>query len=197
MKTEVRKTDEALIDAIMANDTDALGELYNRYYKKVFQKCLSLVKDPDEAFDLAQEALLKAFDHLKSFRRDSTFSTWLYIIVHRHCLVALRKKNKSSLQTEDTLDEEADRIAENTDDAETRTESEALMLSLINRLPDADKELLLLKYREGESIESLQHKLQLSTSAIKMRLKRSKEKLNAVYMVALSMGLTEALAQLA
>jgi RNA polymerase sigma-70 factor (ECF subfamily) len=197
MKTEVRKSDEELITAILANDTDALGELYNRYYKKVFQKCLSLVKDPDEAFDLAQEALLKAFDHLKNFRKDSSFSTWLYIIAHRHCLLALRKKNKNGVQSTEALDEEADRLAENSDEVERRIESETIMFSLINQLPEADKELLFLKYREGESIESLQEKLQLSTSAIKMRLKRSKEKLNNVYVVALSVGLAEALAMLA
>ena len=197
MKTEVRKSDEELITAILANDTDALGELYNRYYKKVFQKCLSLVKDPDEAFDLAQEALLKAFDHLKNFRKDSSFSTWLYIIAHRHCLLALRKKNKNGVQSNDVLDEEADRLAENSDEAEHRIESEAIMFSLIDQLPEADRELLYLKYREGESIEALQQKLQLSTSAIKMRLKRSKEKLNNVYVVALSVGLAEALAMLA
>jgi RNA polymerase sigma-70 factor (ECF subfamily) len=197
MRTEVRKSDEELITAILANDTDALGELYNRYYKKVFQKCLSLVKDPDEAFDLAQEALLKAFDHLKNFRQDSSFSTWLYIIAHRHCLLALRKKNKNGVQSTEALDEEADRLAENSDEVERRIESETIMFSLINQLPEADKELLFLKYREGESIESLQQKLQLSTSAIKMRLKRSKEKLNNVYVVALSVGLAEALAMLA
>ncbi|SHH35410.1 RNA polymerase sigma-70 factor, ECF subfamily [Chryseolinea serpens] len=197
MKTEVRKSDEELITSILANDTDALGELYNRYYKKVFQKCLSLVKDPDEAFDLAQEALLKAFDHLKNFRKDSSFSTWLYIIAHRHCLLALRKKNKNGVQSTEALDEEADRLAENSDEVERRIESETIMFSLINQLPEADKELLFLKYREGESIESLQEKLQLSTSAIKMRLKRSKEKLNNVYVVALSVGLAEALAMLA
>jgi RNA polymerase sigma factor (sigma-70 family) len=197
MKAEVRKSDEELITAILANDTDALGELYNRYYKKVFQKCLSLVKDPDEAFDLAQEALLKAFDHLKNFRKDSSFSTWLYIIAHRHCLLALRKKNKNGVQSTEALDEEADRLAENTDEVERRIESETIMFSLINQLPEADKELLFLKYREGESIEALQQKLQLSTSAIKMRLKRSKEKLNNVYVAALSVGLAEALAMLA
>lgn len=197
MRTEVRKSDEELIAAILTNDADALGELYNRYYKKVFQKCLSLMKDPDEAFDLAQEALLKAFDHLKNFRKDSSFSTWLYIIAHRHCLLALRKKNKNGVQSTETLNEEADRLAENTDEAEHRMESEAIMFSLINQLPEADKELLFLKYGEGESIEALQQKLQISTSAIKMRLKRSKEKLNNVYVVALSVGLAEALAMLA
>jgi RNA polymerase sigma-70 factor (ECF subfamily) len=111
--------------------------------------------------------------------------------------LALRKKNKSGVQSNEALDEEADRLAENSDETEHRIESEAIMFSLINQLPEADRELLYLKYREGESIEALQQKLQLSTSAIKMRLKRSKEKLNNVYVVALSVGLAEALAMLA
>ncbi len=69
-----------------------------------------------------------------------------------------------------------------------------MMFSLINNLPEAERKLLLLKYSEGESIESLQEMFQLSASAIKMRLKRSKDKLNELYALASSAGLAAALA---
>jgi len=197
MKNFEKIADEELIKGILQNDHDALGELYNRYYKKVFQKCLSLVKDHDEAFDLAQEALMKAFDNLKNFRGESSFSTWLYIITHRYCLEALRKRNKRMVQPSGHLfNEESKHRTETMDESMDRSEYENIMFSLINKLPETEKELLLLKYSKGESIESLQFMFHISSSAIKMRLKRSKEKLNQLYMLATTIGLAEALSQL-
>ena len=64
-------TDEALVAAIRHDDRKALGELYNRYYKKVFNKCFSFTRKQEEAFDLAQESLIKAFDNIHSFNNFS------------------------------------------------------------------------------------------------------------------------------
>jgi RNA polymerase sigma factor (sigma-70 family) len=198
MKTFKNTTHEELIRAILQDDHHALGELYNRYYRKVFQKCLSFVKDHDEAFDLAQEALMKAFENLKSFRGDSSFSTWLYIITHRYCLGALRKRNRMIVKTSPVNfggDESSDLIIAS-EEAVDLDEQEYIMFCLINKLPEAERELLMLKYSQGESIASLQSTLHLSSSAIKMRLKRTREKLNQLYLLASTIGLAEALAQL-
>ena len=197
MKNFEKITDEELIKGVLNSDHDAQGELYSRYYKKVFQKCFSIVKDHDEAFDLAQEALLKAFDKLKSFRGESSFSTWLYIITHRYCLEALRKRKKQIvINSNVSSEEEMLNLMEINDESIDRSEMEKIMFILIDKLPETEKELLLLKYSEGESIDSLQSMLHISSSAVKMRLKRSKEKLNQLYMLATSIGLTEALSQL-
>jgi RNA polymerase sigma factor (sigma-70 family) len=197
MKTVEKFKDEELIKKILQDDQDALGELYDRYYKKVFQKCLSLMKDNDEAFDLAQEALMKAFDNLKNFRGESSFSTWLYIIVHRHCLEALRKRNKRLvINAELDSGKEAEYLTDSNTLSQDQSDIENIMFSLINNLPENEKELLLLKYSKGESIDSLHSMYHISSSAVKMRLKRSKEKLNQLYMLATTVGLAEALSQL-
>jgi len=193
MKQLDNLTDEQLVrQATLQNDPDALGNLYNRYYKRVFQKCLSIVKDPDMAFDLAEEAILKAFDNLKGFKGQSSFSTWLYVITHRHCITSITRKNK---QARALITMDKDRETHTTDSL-AQEDQEAMMFSLINNLPEAERKLLLLKYSEGESIESLQEMFQLSASAIKMRLKRSKDKLNELYALASSAGLAAALATL-
>ena len=197
MKTFEKFKDEELIKKILQHDQDALGELYHRYYKKVFQKCLSLIKDNDEAFDLAQEALLKAFDKLKNFRGESTFSTWLYIIVHRYCLEALRKRNRQvAINFQLGSGEDTEYLIECNNISQDQSDMENIMFSLINNLPENERELLLLKYSKGESIDTLHSMYHISSSAVKMRLKRSKEKLNQLYMLATTVGLTEALSQL-
>ncbi|MBL0742717.1 RNA polymerase sigma factor [Chryseolinea lacunae] len=194
MKTFENMTDEALIGRVVKRDAEAFGELYSRYYNKVFQKCVSIVKDHDDAFDLAQEALIKALNSLHTFRGDASFSTWLYIIVHRHCLEFLRKKNKQHIHPLTAKQGEALGMDDAGDDSLSQTELEKIMLALIESLPEAEKKLLLLKYSEGESIEALQHMYHLSASAVKMRLKRAKERLNHLYAIALHAGLAVALA---
>lgn len=190
-----KSTDAELIAAILKQDNMAMGELYSRYYQKVFQKCLTMVKDHDQAFDLAEESLIKAFDNLSSFRGVSSFSTWLYTITHRHCLEVLRKEKKKNIKNNVDLDESNEPLIEPGDSMEAE-EREAMMLALINALPDEEKSLLLLKYNEGETIESLQRSMEVSSSAIKMRLMRTKEKLNQLYTLATMVGLQAVLSQL-
>ncbi|HEX5171861.1 MAG TPA: sigma-70 family RNA polymerase sigma factor [Cyclobacteriaceae bacterium] len=194
MKNYEKLGDQDLITLILEKDSLATGELYKRYYKKVYQKCLSLVRDPDEAFDLAEESLMRAFEKLDTFKGDSSFSTWLYVITHRHCLGFLRKASHGRPSIDGASQkEEYEEVNLNEVDS---VDPHAIMLTLINEMPQKEKALLLLKYYEGESIESLQHHLNLSASAIKMRLKRSKEKLNYLYSIAVSSGLASALALL-
>lgn len=192
-------SDEALVNAIRQNDRQALGELYNRYYKKVFNKCYSFTKKQEEAFDLAQESLMKAFDNIHSFKGESSFSTWLYTITHRHCLAAIKKNGRFQfhpLEENAVSDEDQNEQVPVSEETNDRAEQELIMFSLINALPEKERTLLNLKYLQGESIENLQSQLHISGSAVKMRLKRSREKLNALYALALTYGLEQVLGQI-
>lgn len=191
-------SDEELVKAIRQDDREALGELYNRFYKKVFNKCYSFTKNQEEAFDLAQESLMKAFDHIHSFKGESSFSTWLYIITQRHCLAAVKKNGRFqfyTLEENSTREDEKNDNSSANDESGERAEQESIMYSLINALPERERELLNLKYLRGESIENLQTQLNISSSAVKMRLKRTREKLNALYTLALTYGLEQVLEQ--
>ncbi len=192
-------TDEELVAAIREGDRLALGELYNRYYKKVFNKCFSFTKKQEEAFDLAQEALMKAFDNIHSFKGESSFSTWLYTITHRHCLATLKKNGRfqfHSLEANSYRDDDQPDGTPAAEETSDRAEQELIMYSLINALPDKERHLLKLKYLQGESVESLQTQLNISGSAVKMRLKRSREKLNMLYALALTYGLEQVLGRI-
>jgi len=195
MKQNTALADEQLILAIRQGNSDAFGELYNRYYKKVYYKCLSFTKNQEEAFDYAQESLMKAFDHLDTFRGQASFSTWLYTITTHHCLAGLKKNSRISTTalSEQFTEGESTHVAVAAEDNTERNEQETIMYTLINHLPENEKTLLTLKYEQGESIEVLQQKMGLNASAVKMRLKRSKEKLNTMYMLALTYGIEQVL----
>lgn len=174
--------DEYWIEQYRRGNTEGMGILYQRYFPKVYHKCLSLCKDTDQAFDLAQDILLKAFEHLHTFCGRSTFSTWLYALTYNHYRDFFRKSKRlvvsrlREFDPGDELDLEADFLEVNESDS-----SQTNMLALLNKLPDMEKTLLLLKYRDGESIEQLKTQFSLSAGAIKMRLKRARAKLNQLY----------------
>lgn len=184
------ETDDRLIRLHRAGNPLALAELYRRYYHKVFQSCYRFTKDPEMAFDLAQESLVKAFDHLTHFRNEASFSTWLFAITRHHCITALKKTKRNFARVPG---EQLPEVAEDTDEVSSRAEQEQIMYTLIEHLPPVEKELLHQKYREGVSIEDLVAQTGLQASAIKMRLKRSKDKLNALYVLAMTYGVEQVL----
>ena len=179
MKTAPTQSDVQLINLYKVGDNHSMGVLYQRYSKKVYHKCLSFLKNEDDAFDVSQDVLLKSFDKIHSFKGKSSFSTWLYTITTNHCLEYLRKKNKiflSSLNDWDIPDE----IIENTADILINQKEEAV-INIIKNMPKVDKELLTKKYENNASVKELQIEFALSASAVKMRLMRARQKVMNSY----------------
>ncbi|MFA8437232.1 MAG: RNA polymerase sigma factor [Marinifilaceae bacterium] len=182
MKTRwtVDLSDQQLIQNYLMGDQYSIGVLYERYFQKVLFKCFTFSKNQVEAQDLAQEVLMKAFEKLKTFRGDASFSTWLYRITHNHCIEVTRgRKNKKLMELQSIeLDgsELSYRPDEDAEDLETKLEIEALMLQAMDKLSETERLMLKMKYLDGNSIQELQQFFKLSTSAVKMRLLRAKQK---------------------
>jgi RNA polymerase sigma-70 factor (ECF subfamily) len=175
--------DEHWINQYRLGNPNSLDVLYKRYFKKVYYTCLSMSRDPDQAFDLAQDALLKAFENLPTFRGHSSFSTWLYTITYNHCCEFFRKSKRLLVHRLEHFDQDEleDIAGPFLDEASLQAYAESRMMTLLNTIPETDKKMLFLKYYEGRSIEYLQTEFMLSASAVKMRLKRAKRKLNVLY----------------
>lgn len=176
-------SDEDLIKAIVMNNNTMLFEiLYDRYDRLVFNKCMGFSKHVDEAKDLTQDVFLKLFVKLSSFKGKSKFSTWLYAFTYNHCVnyvnrstaKKIEKKSVEADQLEDTYYEEED------DNSLNQLKVEKLKEALELISPE-EKMILLLKYQDYMSIKELADVLDIGESAVKMRLKRAKEKLINVY----------------
>ncbi len=173
-------SDEQLIRDYIGGDNNAVGILYNRYYKKVYHKCLSFTKDQEDAFDFTQDVLLKAFGKINTFKGDAKFSTWLFSITHNHCVTQMTSKKRLLFDDNYTQYE----IEDEEYDLEERELRENLELEIdnyLNELSEADKSLLDFKYRQKLSISDLQKQLNLSASAVKMRLLRARKKIEQIY----------------
>jgi RNA polymerase sigma factor (sigma-70 family) len=102
-------TDEELIwrfqaDAEQPHAGEHADELFRRYSVRVAKWCWRFTGDREEALDLSQEVLMKAYRHLGSFRSDAKFSTWLYSITRNHCLNHIRQRAASAMGATEPLE---------------------------------------------------------------------------------------------
>lgn len=176
-------TDLEIIELILASGkTVYFSELYDRYANKVYGKAIQMVKDRDLAQDLAHDILIKAFLKLNTFQGKSSFSTWLYQVSYTHCIDYIRKNSK--MRSETLEEERFDTSASSGDDEvqekillEIKLQRLTEILEMIN--PE-DKMFLLMKYQDRMSIKELAEQFDMSESAVKMKLKRIRDKVRSI-----------------
>src|SRR5499425_3899184 len=83
--------DADLVERYLAGDMTAFDELMIRYERQIYRVCYRFVENREDAMDLAQEVFIKAFEHLGTFRRESSLKTWLYRIAMNHCINHVKK----------------------------------------------------------------------------------------------------------
>jgi RNA polymerase sigma-70 factor (ECF subfamily) len=178
-------SDEDLVKAIvLKNDTLLFEILYDRYDKLVYNKCRGFSKHDDEAEDLTQDIFLKLFVKLKTFKGKSKFSTWLYSFTYNHCVnyvnrSTAKKIEKQSVDTDNLKDEHYG--FQEQDEADIQNLKVEKLKEALDKISPEEKMILLLKYQDSLSIKDLCGVLDIGESAVKMRLKRAKEKLVNVY----------------
>ncbi len=155
-------------------------ELYDRYAPMVYNKCYGFAKNMDEAKDLTQDVFLRVFIKLASFKGNSKFSTWLFAFTYNHCVNYVTRNTAKKLEKQSVSSENID-IQNIGDDLESTSDFQDMRVEKLHKImtfmSPKDKMILLLKYQDGLSVKELSKALDISESAVKMRLKRAKEKL--------------------
>ena len=177
-------SDEELVKTIVSsNDTLLFEILYDRYAKMVYNKCRGFSKRDDEAEDLAQDIFLKLFVKLKTFKGNSKFSTWLYAFTYNHCVNYVNRNTAKKIEKQSvdaTHIQDSGYSIEDNDNDINQLKVDKLKEALELITPE-EKMILLLKYQDYLSIKELTDILDIGESAVKMRIKRAKEKLINVY----------------
>lgn len=168
-------TDEEIIRQVLPTQPNqGFESLYERYVGKVYNRCLSMTHDAEKAQDFTQDIFLKVFSKLDAFEQRSSFSTWLYSISYNHCADQLRlAKRLVTTSIEESLPED---IADSSE-AHLHEEAMQLVSQSIAMLSTKEQALLRLKYEDGLSIKAIAELYLLKESAVKMRLKHSREKI--------------------
>ena len=175
-------SDEEAIEAYLATqNVNYFNILYDRYSKKVFGKCYSLLKIEAKAEDAAQEIFVKVLLNLSKFSGKSKFSTWLYSITYNFCIDAIRKNKKNVGVLVDDMGVFGEVVEDEIEDTELMETNVLRLKEVLNILPAGDKAILLMKYQDEFSIKEICAVLDKSESAVKMKIKRAKEKFKKTY----------------
>lgn len=176
--------DFKLIDqATHQGDESAFAKLMERYKKPVYHMILKMVRNVDDAEDLTIEAFAKAFRNLKRFKKDYTFSTWLFRIATNNAIDFIRKKKLEtySLNTSFT-DESGDSVNIDvedrnlTPDEETiKTQKIELVRMFVTKLPAKYQRLVRLRYFDELSYEEIAKELDAPLGTVKAQLHRARE----------------------
>ena len=177
-------TDEELVFKIVeTNNSQLFAILYDRFSKVVYNKCYGFSKNKEEAEDLTHDVFIRLFVKLKTFKGNSKFSTWLYSFTYNFCVNYVQrnthKKNEKITVVTDQIKEEDE--SQDIDDAqlfELKSEKLGKALSLIDV---KEKMILLMKYQDDMSIKEISETLVIGESAVKMRIKRAKQKVVIAY----------------
>ncbi|HEU4333945.1 MAG TPA: sigma-70 family RNA polymerase sigma factor [Candidatus Eisenbacteria bacterium] len=181
MAQELKKLpDEELVRRAQADDERAFGELVERYESKVYSLGIKMLRNPEDAEDVLQDTFLRAYRGLKSFKGNSTFSTWIYRITANSALMRLRKKQLPTVSIEDADEREAPiNIADwapGPVEQLLNEETRQAMNEAIESLPPEFGQVFVLRDVEGLSNAEVAEILDLSVAAVKSRLHRARLK---------------------
>jgi RNA polymerase sigma-70 factor, ECF subfamily len=187
--------DRNLVREAQNGNDSAFEELVRRHQQRVFALVGGILRRREDAEDVAQQVFLKAFVSLKRFDQRSAFSTWLYKISVNECWDYLRKKKVRPLIYESDLSEEQvsrlDGIVSHDRPPQApseRAEAKELVERMLERLPEQDRQLLLLKEVEGFSVEELAKILDLNVNTVKVRLFRARGRIMEHYHKRIGLG---------
>jgi RNA polymerase sigma factor (sigma-70 family) len=179
--------DNEIISKVLSGDYAAFAALVNRYQNYVFTLTLRMVKNREDAEEVAQDVFVKAYKYLADFRGAAKFTTWLYTIVNNTCISFLRKKK---LDIHSLDNEKVFEMADNQDSGMKANMIEqkskvAMVNDAIGLLSPDDAQVITLFYKAEQSLEETAQVLGIEVNAAKVRLHRArtrlKEKMETYY----------------
>ena len=175
------ETDENVIEIVLNGNRNAYTTLVDRYKDKVFSLVFGVLKDYELAQEVSQDVFVKAYSSLKKFRKDSSFSTWIYRISYNTAISETRKRKFERVQFDDNIlvgvsQESTEEINEG-----LRKEGEQEQLNkAISDLKADEKFIINLYYFEEKPISEISEITGLGQSNIKVKLHRLRKKLKSL-----------------
>ncbi|MCH7513731.1 MAG: sigma-70 family RNA polymerase sigma factor [Bacteroidetes bacterium] len=176
--------DFKLIDqATNEHDEQAFALLMERYKKPVYHMILKMVRNVDDAEDLTIEAFAKAFKNLHRFKKDYTFSTWLFRIATNNSIDFIRKKRLETMSLNTSYqDESGENVTIDVQDKNPNPQEEAiksqkkeLVQMFVTKLPAKYQRLVRLRYFKELSYEEIAKELESPLGTVKAQLHRARE----------------------
>ncbi len=170
-------SDNELVKLIISSGEERyLREIYARYSNKVYGKCILLTKDKVTSMDLVHDIFIKIFTNISKFRGDSDFSFWVHSITYNHCIAYLNKQKKTRFSE---LDDSFNDVGNGREHEESIIREAKLhqLEESFKELREDDRLILMMYYKNDFSVTQIAERLEIGNSAVKMRLKRARNRL--------------------
>lgn len=174
---------ELITRYISENDERCFTQLYNRHRQRVYLHCLSYTGSSDDSEDFVQEIFMRLMRKLISYKGDAKFTSWLHVVTVNYCLDRLRKRQKEQIFWRNYMVE-----ATLNSDWTTTPEESYFQASekVLRQLSINQRTLLLTKYEDRKTINEIALSQRLTSSAVKMRIKRARDYARSLYDQALA-----------
>ncbi|PJB13576.1 MAG: RNA polymerase [Flavobacteriales bacterium CG_4_9_14_3_um_filter_40_17] len=171
--------DNKMVTQSLSGDQRAYASLVNRYQHMVFTLAYSMLRNKEEADEVAQDAFVKTYLSLKQFRGDSKFSSWLYRIAYRTCLDYMRKNAKHRT---DSIDDKSIRyMSDKGVDAYREIEQkEHIVRMCIESLPAEESAFVKMFYYDKLSLNEIANIIGINKNNAKVKLYRIRNKLKSM-----------------
>lgn len=166
------------VKRVLAGNSAAYAVLVNKHSEMAITIAKKIVRNREDAEEIAQDAFVKAFQSLQSFKGDSKFSTWLYRIIYNAAISHTRKRQHDFVAIDDRLitDTTEDTILENLDSIDPELQSQ-LIHKAIEKLPSDESTIVTLFYLKENTIDDISKITGLSVANVKVKLFRIRKKL--------------------
>ncbi len=176
------QTDQELVERVKAGDKQAFDVLVRKYQLKLVKMISRYVSDPSEAQDVAQEAFIKAYRAIPTFRGESSFYTWIYRIgantAKNHLVAQGRRPPGSDMDARDAEQYGGDSVLRESDTPEglaQRDEIERTVFAAIEALPDDLRAAITLRELDGLSYEEIAQAMECPVGTVRSRIFRARE----------------------
>lgn len=173
-------TDNEIINLCKKGDRDAFTMLMEKYQNQVFNIAYGMLSDYEDASDASQEIFVKVYRSISSFKGQSAFTTWLYVICRNVCNDILRKRQRAGVSVSIDADEPETAVKELKSELPTPeeqvelTERQAAVRAAINELKSEHKEVLIYADMQQLSNEEVAKILKCPLGTVKSRLNRAR-----------------------
>ena len=172
----LKQEDQFFIDKVLAGDTSAFAVLVERHKNNVFNICIKILHNREDAEEVAQDTFLKVIEKLKTFRKEAKFSTWIFRIAYNMSISRQRKNKTKQLDIKDYMSETSseEEMIERLN-LESTEEREMRLRSAIAKLEGTQQLLLQLYYDKDLSTIEMAKITNLSESNVRVKMHRARK----------------------
>lgn len=180
-----RTEDNSLIDEALAGNQASYEKLMKKYYQLIYNLVYRMISKKEDVEDLTQEAFIKAFNSLKNFDKQFSFSTWLFKIATNNAIDYLRKKKLSTFSIDKQIESDDSDYSFEIPDSENKPdkhimdkEMRKILDEAIESLPPKYKQVIVMRHKGELEYEEIAKELKLPLGTVKAHIFRGRELMN-------------------